>query len=230
MNRVILSIIFFLFSGTLLHGQDIITRRNGDYLRGIIKACDAYNVVIEDERGGEKIFKIKDVRDFFWNGDTYIVKTFFDAKKPEERFAKVLESGAVNLYAVGGSPTAQPSQRSTVRARPNIGVGMGTGGLGGGIGGSISFGGGRGSADDRPQPAPKTWYYVEKPGKNGVQSIPFAIVTPDAYKRAVKDILLLNLGDDPEIAAQINTSEAFDRKDVLALIKAYNTKHPSKQP
>ncbi|PST85173.1 hypothetical protein C7T94_03445 [Pedobacter yulinensis] len=230
MNRVFLSILLLLSSAGLLQAQDIVTRKNGDYLRGIIKGCDAYTVLIEDEKGTEKLLKVKDVKDFFWNGDTYVSKTFFDAKKPEERFARVLETGAINLYAIGGSPASQPVQRSAVRARPSIGLGMGSGGMGGGLGGSISFGGGRSAGDERPQQAAKTWYYIERPGKNGVQPIPLAIVTPETSKRAVKDILLFNLGDDAELAAQVNASADFNRKEVQALIKAYNLKHGASRP
>lgn len=131
------------------YSQDIIVKTNGDILRGTILGTD-YTVLkytLDDKT--QIISGMKEVKQFVWNAETFIIKTFFGKKKAEDRFVKIIETGKVNLYAIGGNNVAAAPQEPRVKVRPNIGIGMGSGGgMGGGVGGTISFGGGR--RDDQP--------------------------------------------------------------------------------
>ncbi|MCX2573519.1 hypothetical protein [Pedobacter sandarakinus] len=221
--KISLLIFLFLFSSKLIVAQDFIVKNNDDVIRGTIKGTDYFSVFISANDETDVILQAKDVKNFFWNGNSYLSKGFAKGKNFEYRFVKVLEMGAVNLYAFGGGTLMPPVKEKKVKFRPSIGIGTGTGGFGGmGMGGGISIGGGRNTGAEQPVGAPAVRYFIEKPGTGPLQEIPIKAITAEDKKETVKSILMQKMNDQPAIKAKLETSTAFDTKDVIALVQAYN--------
>ncbi|PWS32418.1 hypothetical protein [Pedobacter paludis] len=217
------SFILFLLLGGKLIAQDFIVKNNDEVIRGTIKGTDYFSVFISANDEADVILPAKDVKNFFWNGNSYVSKGFANKKDFEYRFVKVIEMGAVNLYSFGGETLVPIQKEKKVKFRPSIGIGTGTGGFGGmGMGGGISIGGGRNSAPERPAGAPVIRYFIEKPGTGPLQEIPIKGITEDSRKPEVKTILLQKLGDKPELKAKVEANADLNSRDVIELVKAYN--------
>jgi len=220
---------FFLFfiASTLscfqiAEAQDFIVKNNDDVIRGTVKGTDYFSVFISENDETDIILPAKDIKNFFWNGNSYLSKGFATGKNLEYRFVKVIEMGKVNLYSFGGEKLMPVQKQKKVRFSPSIGVGTGTGGYGGmGLGGGISIGGGRTPAE-RPAGAPVVRYFIEKPGAGPMQEIPIKAITEDSRKAEVKTILLQKLGDDSNLKELVEANTALNAKEVTALVKAYN--------
>ena len=203
--------------------QDAVLISEGNFVRGEIKGTNYESVFIQLEEQGLKEYKAKDIRSFLWNGDTYESKPYIVGKKAVVKFFKLIESGKVNLYAVGGTSGVEEPVQPRVKARPTFGVGMGTGGgMGGGLGGgvSINLGGNRGGAE-RPAGAPpkaKVFYFIEKPGTGPMQEI----AADGSRTAATKNLLLAKLTGDEGLTESIKATESFDEKMLIALVKSYN--------
>ena len=224
MNMKFLLSILFLF--LIIHrsdAQDFIVKNNDDVIRGTIKGTDYFSVFINANDETEMILPAKDIKNFFWNGNSYLSKPFATGKNLEYRFVKVIETGKVNLYSFGGERLMPVQKQKKVRFSPSIGLGTGTGGYGGmGVGGGISIGGGRNNMPERPAGAPIVRYFIEKPGAGPLQEIPIKAITEDARKAEVKTILLQKLGDDSGVKALVEANTALNSRDVTELVKAYN--------
>jgi len=215
----------FLFFGTLgdLFAQDFVIRNNDDVIRGTIKGTDYFSVFISENDEKDVILPAKDVKNFFWNGNSFVSKGFANGKNFEYRFVKVIEMGAVNLYSFGGGTLVPPVKEKKVRFRPSVGIGTGTGGFGGmGMGGGISIGSGRSAEPERPAGAPAIRYFIEKPGAGPLQEVPMKAITDEDKKAIVKSILTQKLGDKPMVKAKIESSTEFNSKDVVEWVKEYN--------
>lgn len=208
--------------------QDVVMLDTANFVRGTIKGTDYNTVSLLKDDQVEVIYKAKDVKEFLWNGETYVSKPIINNKKVEQRFFKVLELGAVNMYAIGeqsGDPSAPQEKR--VRVSPNIGFGLGSGGMsrggfgGVGIGGGISIGGGRRS-NSKKAAGRKALYFIEKPGTGPMLEIQ---LNSSGDQQRLKQILLEKLNNDEDLATRIKETESFDAKAVAAYVKAYNLMH-----
>lgn len=213
-----------LFFSASVFAQDAVLISEGNFVRGEIKGTNYESVFIQLEELGLKEYKAKDIQSFLWNGDTYVSKPFIVGKRATVKFFKLIESGSVNLYSVGGGSGVEEPVQPRVKARPTFGVGMGTGGgMGGGMGGgvSINLGGNRGGGVERPAGAPpkaKVFYFIEKPGTGPMQEI-----AADGSKTAgTKSLLLQKLTGDEGLTESIKATEFFDEKVLVALVKSYN--------
>jgi len=220
--------LFLFFIATTLsclqiaEAQDFIVKNNDDVIRGTVKGTDYFSVFISENDETDIILPAKDIKNFFWNGNSYLSRGFATGKNLEYRFVKVIEMGKVNLYSFGGEKLMPVQKQKKVRFSPSIGVGTGTGGYGGmGLGGGISIGGGRTTAE-RPAGAPVVRYFIEKPGAGPMQEIPIKAITEDSRKAEVKTILLQKLGDDSNLKELVEANTALNAKDVTELVKAYN--------
>lgn len=219
----------FLFSISVLliiinsvSAQDFIVKNNDDVIRGTIKGTDYFSVFISANDEADVILPAKDVKNFFWNGNSYVSKGFATGKNLEYRFVKVIEMGRVNLYSFGGEKLMPVQKQKKVRFSPSIGIGTGTGGYGGmGLGGGVSIGGGR-NMPERPAGAPVVRYFIEKPGAGPLQEIPVKAITEDSRKAEVKTILLQKLGDKPDLKELVEANTALNAKEVTELVRAYN--------
>lgn len=217
------SFILFLFVVCRLSAQDFIVKNNDEVIRGTIKGTDYFSVLISANDEADLILPAKEVKNFFWNGNSYLSKGFANKRDFEYRFVKVIEMGAVNLYSFGGESLVPVQKEKKVKFRPSIGIGTGTGGYGGmGMGGGISIGGGRNSAPERPAGAPIVRYFIEKPGAGPLQEIPIKAITEEGRKTEVKTILLQKLGDKAELKSRVEASMDLNSRDVIELVKAYN--------
>ncbi|WP_090886127.1 hypothetical protein [Pedobacter rhizosphaerae] len=224
--KFFLPILFLIFTVNTLSAQDFVVKNNDEVLRGTIKGTDYFSVWISANDEAEVILLAKDVKNFFWNGNSYVSKGFAAKRNLEYRFVKVIEMGTVNLYSFGGETLAPAQKEKKVKFRPSIGIGAGTGGFGGmGMGGGISIGGGRRNSEpDRPAGAPVVRYFIEKPGAGPLQEVPMKAITEDAQKANVKNILIQKLGDRPELKSKIEASVDFNSRDVINLVQEYNSK------
>lgn len=174
------------------------------------------------------MFKAKDIKEFMWNGETYISKPFVVKKDMEYRFFKAVELGTVNLYTIGGKVQVEEPVQKKGRFRPSIGIGTGGGGFGGmGMGGGISIGGGGGGrVQDSAQPRVliPTTYYIERIGTGPLVEIFAENGDQAARVPTVKGILLQKLNNDEELAEQIKAASSFDGKSLTALISTYNSR------
>jgi len=219
--KCILALIFLNFS--MASAQDFIVKNNDDVIRGTIKGTDYFAVLISANDESDVVLPAKDVKSFFWNGNTYFSKGFANKKNFEYRFVKVIEMGAVNLYAFGGETLMPVQKEKKVKFRPSVGIGTGTGGFGGmGMGGGISIGGGRSSGPERPAGAPVVRYFIEKPGAGPLQEIPIKAITEEDKKALVRTILLQKLGDVPAVKAKIESDVNLNSREVTDWVKAYN--------
>jgi hypothetical protein len=206
--------------------QDAVVISDGDFIRGTIQGTDFVTVGIKKDNGEVQQFSAKDIKEFMWNGETFVSKPFINHKKTEHRFFKMLEAGAVNLYSMGGS-TGVEKKRRRVRFMPSIGLGIGTGGFGGfGFGGGVSIAGG-GNRDDEEQRQPRRQglIYIEKPGTGDMLEITPEEGNPDANYRYIKNALLDKFSDDQDLTNRVKDMNTFDVKTIQSLVKAYNTVH-----
>lgn len=206
----------------MVSAQDFIVKNNDDVIRGTIKGTDYFSVFISANDEADVILPARDVKNFFWNGNSYLSKGFATGKNLEYRFVKVIEMGKVNLYSFGGEKLMPVQKQKKVRFSPSIGIGTGTGGYGGmGLGGGVSIGGGR-NMPERPVGAPIIRYFIEKPGAGPLQEIPIKAITEDSRKSEVKTILLQKLGDEPGLKQLFEANTALNTKEVTELIRTYN--------
>jgi hypothetical protein len=217
---------FILFFSIALatQAQDFIVKNNDDVIRGTIKGTDYFSVFISANDEADVILPAKDVKNFFWNGNSFVSKGFANGRNFEYRFVKVIEMGTVNLYSFGGGTLVPEVKEKRVKFRPSIGIGTGTGGYGGmGMGGGISIGGGRNSAPERPAGAPAVRYFIEKPGAGPLQEVPMKAITEETRKAEVKNILLQKMGDQPALKAKVESGTDFNSRDVIEWVKEYNS-------
>ncbi|WP_131537485.1 hypothetical protein [Pedobacter nototheniae] len=223
----IFTVLFFL-SVTVVLAQDFVVRSDDEVIRGTIKGTDYFAVFISQNDETDVVLSAGNVKSFFWNGDTYLSKGFANGKNFEYRFVKVIEMGAVNLYAFGGGTLVPAQKQRKVRFSPSVGIGAGTGGYSGmGLGGGISIGGGIGGRNDRSEKlagSPAVRYFIEKPGTGPMQELPIKAITEADKKSAVKSILLQKLGDQPELLEKVEANTELNSRDVIELVKAYNEK------
>ena len=218
-----LFILFFSIAFTT-YAQDFIVKNNDDVIRGTIKGTDYFSVFISANDEADVILQAKDVKNFFWNGDSFVSKGFANGRNFEYRFVKVIEMGTVNLYSFGGGTLVPQAKEKKVKFRPSIGIGTGTGGYGGmGMGGGISIGGGRDAAPERPAGAPVVRYFIEKPGAGPLQEVPMKAITEDSKKIEVKNILLQKIGDQPALKTKVEAGTDFNSREVIEWVKEYNT-------
>ncbi|TBO43235.1 hypothetical protein [Pedobacter kyonggii] len=221
--KPLLSVFLFLFTLNQLSAQDFIVKNNDDVIRGTIKGTDYFSVFISANDEADVILPAKDVKNFFWNGDSFVSKGFANGRNFEYRFVKVIEMGTVNLYSFGGGTLVPAVKEKKVKFRPSIGIGTGTGGYGGmGMGGGISIGSGRNAAPERPVGAPVVRYFIEKPGAGPLQEVPMKAITEDTKKTEVKNILLQKMGDQPALKAKVEAGTDFNSRDVIEWVKEYN--------
>lgn len=219
--KFLLSVFIFSFFLNQLSAQDFIVKNNDDVIRGTIKGTDYFSVFISANDEADVILPAKDVKNFFWNGNSFVSKGFANGRNFEYRFVKVIEMGTVNLYSFGGGTLVPEVKEKKVKFRPSIGIGTGTGGYGG-MGGGISIGGGRNSAPERPAGAPVVRYFIEKPGAGPLQEVPMKAITEDARKAEVKNILLQKMGDQPALKAKVEVGTDFNSREVIEWVKEYN--------
>ena len=218
-------ILFFSIMAFTASAQDAVVIDTGNFVRGTVQGTNYMTVALKKDDGSIVEYDARDVQEFLWNGVSYISKPFIVNNKTDRRFFKLVEAGAVNLYAMGGS-TAVEKKRKKFRFVPSIGIGVGTGGYSGiGLGGGISFEGGRRNDDDAPRQERKALYYIEKPGAGDMLEI-----TPDAEKSEantdyIKKALLEKLSDDHDIAEQIKQVDSFNIRSIQSLVKSYNAAH-----
>jgi len=225
MKSTVAIIALILVSLTYSHAQDFIVKNNDDVIRGTIKGTDYFSVFISANDEADVILPAKDVKNFFWNGNSYVSKGFANKKNFEYRFVKVMEMGSVNLYSFGGETLIPVQKEKKVKFRPTIGIGTGIGGYGGmGMGGGISIGGGnRSDVPERSAGAPVVRYFIEKPGTGPLQEIPMKAITEDARKTEVKTILLQKLGDQVQLKLKVEANTELNSRDVIELVKEYNS-------
>ena len=215
--------VMMLFIFTSANAQDAVLISEGNFIRGLIKGTNFSSVAIVQDDQTIAEYQAKDIQSFVWNGETYVSKPIVVKKKMEYRFFKLIESGAVNLYAYGEKAVTEQAAQPRVKVRPTFGVGVGTGGFGGGLGGGISIGGGGRRNEEQVNNVPrgKVSYFLEKPGTGPMQE-----VSLDAGKTAeVKKLLLQKLNNDDDLAQSISATESFDIKNLTAYIKSYNVGH-----
>jgi len=221
--KYLFACLILFFSVESLSAQDFIVKNNDEVIRGTIKGTDYFSVFIKANDEEDVFLLAKDVKNFFWNGDSFLSKGFANGKNFEYRFVKLMEMGAVNLYSFGGGNLMPETKQKKVRIRPSIGIGAGTGGFGGmGMGGGITIGGGRNSGPERPAGAATVRYFIEKPGTGPLQEIPMKAITDEEKKANVRTILLQKLGDIAEMKEKVENSPDFNTRDVVELVKAYN--------
>ncbi|WP_343522524.1 hypothetical protein [Pedobacter sp.] len=223
MKKVIALLLLIFASASAIFAQDFIVKNNDDVIRGTIKGTDYFSVFISANDEADLILPAKEVKNFFWNGNSFVSKGFANGRNFEYRFVKVIEMGTVNLYSFGGGTLVPEVKEKKVKFRPSIGIGTGTGGFGGmGMGGGISIGGGQSSAPERPAGAPVVRYFIEKPGAGPLQELPMKAITEDSKKLAVKNILLQKMGDQADLKAKIEMGTEFNSRDVVEWVKEYN--------
>ncbi|CAH0306451.1 hypothetical protein SRABI27_04592 [Pedobacter sp. Bi27] len=221
--KFLLSVFLFLLTLNQLSAQDFIVKNNDDVIRGTIKGTDYFSVFISANDEADVILPAKDVKNFFWNGDSFLSKGFANGRNFEYRFVKIIEMGTVNLYSFGGGTLVPAVKEKKVKFRPSIGIGTGTGGYGGmGMGGGISIGSGRNAAPERPAGAPVVRYFIEKPGAGPLQEVPMKAITEDTKKTEIKNILLQKIGDQPTLKAKVEAGTDFNSRDVIEWVKEYN--------
>ncbi|MGY4383275.1 hypothetical protein ACVWYN_000294 [Pedobacter sp. UYP24] len=221
MRSIFLLCCFFFASGA--YAQDIIVISDGNFIRGTIKATNFSTVVLKNDAEALVEYSAKDIKEFVWNGETYVSKPILIKKDLEQRFFKVIELGAVNLYSIGGNLLVEEPVQKKVKFRPSIGIGAGSGGFGGvGMGGGISIGGGRGSGPVAPKQIMPATYFIEKFGTGPMQELFAENGTAAARTPVVKSILLQKLTSNDAIAERIKATSLFDAKLLTAIVVDYN--------
>lgn len=207
--------------------QDAVVIADGNFIRGTIQGTDYVMVGIKKDDGTVEQFNAKDIKEFLWNGETFVSKPFITNKHTDYRFFKLIESGAVNLYTMGsGTLTADKPKRKRLRFMPSIGLGIGTGGFGGiGLGGGISIDGNRRDDDEQPRRERRALIYIEKPGTGEMLEITPDREQSDANSAYIKNTLLAKFADDRDLSARIKEMDNFDPKTIQSLVKTYNSVH-----
>jgi hypothetical protein len=211
--------------------QDAVVISEGNFLRGTIKSTNFISVILQDENDTYKEFFAKDIKEFNWNGDTYVSKPIVVKKRMEHRFFKLVSYGAVNLYAFGGNTgvAEEAPAAKRPRIRPNVGVGMGSG-MGSGVGGGISIdlGGRRNAEPVAAKRSIPSFYFIERLG-SPMQQLPInlAEASPADPTTQMKSILLQKLTGNAAIEQRIKDAPSFDEKELIALIKDYNATQPT---
>lgn len=219
--KIIFHIALLFFLTFTAKAQDAVLISEGNFVRGEIKGTNYESVFIQLEELGLKEYKAKDIQSFLWNGDTYVSKPIIVGKKASIKFFKLIESGKVNLYSIGGTSAVEERVKTQPKSRPSFGMGLGSGGfsgVGGGI--SINLGGNRNNVE-RPAgaaPKPKEFYFIEKPGTGPIQEI----ATDGSKTAATKNLLLAKLTGDEGLTESIKATESFNEKVLIALVKSYN--------
>jgi len=225
-------LVFFTLITLSAAAQDAVIIEDGNFIRGTIQGTDYLTVGIKKDDGEVQQFNAKDIKEFLWNGQTFVSKPFVTNKKTDYRFFRLLEAGAVNLYTMGGNTNADKPKRRRVRFMPSVGVGIGTGGFGGfGFGGGISIGGGRRDDDEgQPRQNRRALYYIDKPGAGEMLEITPDQDNSDANYDYIKNSLLEKFADDGDLTARVKGMNNFDVKSIQSLVKAYNSVHqPAKE-
>ena len=219
-------LLMLLLASVAIKAQDIVVISEGNFVRGTIQGTDFSTVILKNEDESLSQFKAKDIKEFLWNGDTYVSKPILIKKRMELRFFKVIARGAVNLYSIGGNTGAEEPQQKRTRIRPSIGIGGGTGGFGG-IGGGvgITIGGGRNRQDDQVRQAGPTGYFIERFGTGPMVELPVNAGNSDSKNQQIKNVLLQKLSNDEDLAERIKATESFDAKLIKAFVAAYNEMH-----
>jgi hypothetical protein len=216
--------VFLVLLGSTAVAQDAVIISDGNFVRGTIQGTDFATVSLRLPNQSVEAYNAKDIKEFLWNGDTYVSKPVVLKKKMEFRFFKVEELGAVNLYSMGNT-SVDPAPEKRVKVRPSIGLGVGSGGYGGvGLGGGITFGGGRGNGNRKKGNSRSAVYFIEKLGTGPLQEIPLDGSSANKTEQ-VKTILLQKLSNDEDLAERIKATESFDAKNVQAFVSAYNAMH-----
>jgi hypothetical protein len=220
----ILSLSLILLSISLhTLAQDAIVISEGNFIRGTIKGTDLSTVVIKKDDESMAMYKAKDIKEFLWNGETFVSKPILIKKDLEHRFFKVVELGAINLYAIGGNVQADEPGQKRAKVRPSFGIGGGSGGFGGmGMGAGISIGGGRSNAVAPPKAVMPTTYFIEKFGTGPMQEILVDNGSAAARTPVIKSILLQKLTNDEELASKIKAIETIDAKTLVSIVSTYN--------
>lgn len=206
-----------------ISAQDIVVIKDGDFVRGTIKATNFSTVVLKNDDESIVQYEAKKIKEFIWNGETYVAKPILIGKNLEFRFFRLLEQGTVNLYAIGGNTMAEePRPKRSSKVRPSFSVGGGTGGLGGGIGGRISIGGGRNSPAEQPKRVTPTTYFIEKPGTGPLMEVPAEGPDAPGKTQHIKNVLLQKMNNDSDISTRINAAELFNPALLRQMVIDYN--------
>lgn len=212
----------FISTATVV-AQDAVVISDGNYVRGTIKATNFSSVVLKNEDESLSQYMAKDIKEFVWNGETYVSKPIVVKKRMEHRFFKLVEQGAVNLYAIGGTTMAEEPPVKKTRVRPDISVGGGTGGFGAGGGIGISLGGGRRSSEPTAKTVLPVTYFIEKFGTGPMLELNVEAAPSAGKTQQIKSALLQKMSNDETLAERIKSTEEFDAKSVRALVVAYNS-------
>jgi len=216
-----------LFLGLLVgsaHAQDAVVISDGNYVRGTIKATNFSSVVLKNEDESLSQYMAKDIKEFVWNGETYVSKPILVKKRMEHRFFKLIEQGAVNLYAIGGITMAEEPPVKKTRIRPDISVGGGTGGFGAGGGVGISLGGGRRNTAAAAKTVLPVTYFIEKFGTGPMLEMDVEGVASTGKTQQIRNALLQKLTNNEELAERIKATEDFNPKIVREFVVTYNSK------
>jgi len=219
-------LLLLLIAAIGVKAQDIVVISPGNFLRGTIQATDYATVILTKDDESVVQYKATDIQEFVWNGETYVSKPIVIKKKMEHRFFKILEQGAVNLYAIGGSTGVDIPEPKRRRITPSIGIGAGSGGFGGvGVGGGISIGGSRNRQEAPVRRVMPTAFFLEKVGTGPMSELPVEGGNSEGKNQHIKNILLQKLSNDEDLAERIKTTESFDGKLIRAFVTAYNAVH-----
>ncbi|PYF75701.1 hypothetical protein [Pedobacter nutrimenti] len=228
MKSVKLYLLFFFLICFIrpVSAQDAVIIEDGNFVRGTIQGTDFSTVQIRLDDQSVAAYKAKDIKEFLWNGNTYVSKPVVIKKRMEIRFFKAEELGTVNLYSMGEDASAEATEPTRSRVRPAVGLGLGTGGYGSGVGvgGGLSFDLGRRQGNSSRKGSGKAIYYIERPGAGPIQALPLDGGS-DAKTSQIKAILLQKLSNDEDLAERINATESFDAKSIKAYVNAYNAMH-----
>ncbi len=219
-------LVLLMIAGIGAMAQDIVVIKPGDFLRGTIQATDYSTVIFTKEDESVVQLKASDIQEFVWNGETYLSKPIVINNKMQHKFFKIVEHGAVNLYAIGGNVGVDVPEPKRARIRPSIGIGAGTGGFGSGIGigGGISIGAGRRQEAPKRRMMPAT-FFIEKFGTGPMLEMPIEGAGSAEKNQQIKNALLQKLNNDEELAERIKATENFDSKSIIAFVTAYNAAH-----
>lgn len=215
-----LTLCFLALTSLYSKAQDIVVIKAGNFIRGTVKATNFSSVVFKNDDESMVQYEAKNIKEFVWNGETYVSKPILIQRKMEFRFFRLLEQGAVNLYSIGGNTMAAEPPKKRAKVRPSVAVGGGTGGLGGGVG--ISIGGGRRSEADQPKRIMPTTYFIEKIGTGPLMEVPVEGENSDGKTQHIKNVLMQKMTSDESITNRINATEAFDAKSLRNLVIDYN--------